>query len=154
MIAGAAVSVMKTLGLGPFATQQESEYETASIDQEEDGKAAPRRAPRFIDMEPINVPVFADDKVATSIQITLKLEVVGTENEARIKRNMTRLQDRFLRDLYAYVPRLLRNEERVSVFVIKRRLQLVSDKTLGPGTIAGVLVQSVIDNQRPSAASR
>ena len=151
MIAGAAFSVMKTLGVGPFGPEQaQSEYETASVGDESSPGGA---KPRFIDMEPIVVPIFVADRVATTIQITVKLETIGSDNEARIARNMTRLQDRFLRDLYSYVPRLLRTKERVDVYAIKRRLQLISDKALGPGTISGVLVQSVVDSARPGAGA-
>lgn len=149
MIAGAGTSIMKTLGVGPFGPEQvKSEYETASVG---DGSVPKGAKPRFIDMEPIVVPIFTAERVATTIQITVKLEVIGSDNESRITRNMTRLQDRYLRGLYSYIPRLMRDKERVDVFAIKRRLQLISDKMLGPGTISGVLVQSVVDSSRPGA---
>jgi flagellar basal body-associated protein FliL len=152
MIAGAGISVMKTLGVGPFGPDRAtSEYAPASIGDSGSPKGA---TPRFIDMEPIIVTIFVAERVATTIQIAVKLEAIGSNNEARITRNMTRLQDRYLRGLYSYIPRLLRNKERVDVYAIKRRLQLISDKVLGPGTISAVLVQSVVDSSRPGASPK
>jgi len=62
---------------------------------------------------------------------------------------MPRLSDACLRDLYAFIPRLLRKAEHIDVFVIKARMQLVSDRVAGPGVVDGVLVQSVVDSSRP-----
>jgi hypothetical protein len=52
------------------------------------------------------------------------------------------------------VPRLIRKTDRVDVLAVKRRLQLVSDKVMGPGIITGVLIQSVVDSARPGAPAR
>jgi hypothetical protein len=152
IVAGISASIMKIFGLGPFGPDGEkSEYQTASIG---DVPMSTDTKPRFIDMEPIIITIFAEDRVATSIQISLKLEAIGTKNELRIVRAMTKLQDRYLRDLYSYLPRLLRKEERVNVFAVKRRLQMISEKVMGPGIISGVLVQSVVDSGRPGAAPK
>lgn len=136
MIAGAAVSIMKTMELGPFAPEGEN-GEEGSADSEDAPKKAKLEPPRFVDMEPLVIPFIQGTKVSTTIQITLKLEAMGAENEAKIMKLLPRLSDAFLRDLYSYVPRLLSKRARVDVFVIKRRLQMVSDRVAGPGTIDG-----------------
>ena len=100
------------------------------------------------------IPIFNDQKVARTIQITVKLETIGSKNEARINKILPRLNDAYIRDLYAFVPRLLMKEERIDVFAIKGRMQLVSDKVVGPGVVEGVLVQSAVDTSRPAAAPR
>jgi hypothetical protein len=89
MIGGATVSVMKTLGVGPFGPELAgSEYQTASIT---DALMPKEEEPRFIDMEPIVVPIFTADRVATTIQFAIKFEAIGSKNELRIARGMTRL---------------------------------------------------------------
>jgi flagellar FliL protein len=87
--------------------------------------------------------------VATTIQILVKLETSGGENESKLVRMMPRLSDAFLRDLFGALPRMLRNDEQLNVVVIKRRLQRVADKIVGPGLVDNVLVQSVTDSSAP-----
>ena len=152
MLTGGVVSVLKTMEIGPFASKT---GENAAQDGEDDEQNAPKgEAPRFVDLEPLVIPIFQDQKVATTIQITVKLETLGSKNEAIINKLLPRLADAYLRDLYAFVPRLLRKTERVDVFAIKARMQLVSDKIAGPGVVDGVLIQSVVDTSRPPRPPR
>ena len=136
MLTGVTISIMKAQGIGPFATTDTGEP------QEPDYSNEP---PRFMDMAPLVISVFHGDKVATTIHIQLKLEILGEDNETKISRMMPRLNDAFLRDLHAFVPRLLRKQNRVDVVIIKQRLQMIADKVAGKGSIASVLVQSITD---------
>jgi hypothetical protein len=58
------------------------------------------------------------------------------------------LTDAFIRDLHSFIPRLLKEKERVDVLIIKQRLQMVSDRVLGRDVVSNVLVQSIIDQAR------
>lgn len=136
MIAGGTISVLKWLEIGPFAPNGEVDV----VDQVDPGEP-----PRFIDMDPLSIPIFQGDKVAATIQIQFMLEAVGADNEAKITRLLPRLGDAFLRDLYSFIPRLLKKEERISVVIIKQRLQMIADEVTGPGIIDDILVQSVVD---------
>ncbi|MCG8511167.1 MAG: hypothetical protein MI741_18260 [Rhodospirillales bacterium] len=131
---------MKQLEWGPFAPDNGEEAAAEA--------AEPSEPPRFIDMDPLVVPVFAGDKVVGTIQIQLKLETMGAENEEHINLIMPRLNDAFLRELYTYIPRLLRKEGSVDVFMIKQRLQRVAVKVAGKERIDNVLVQSVTEVDR------
>lgn len=137
MIAGGAVGIMKQLELGPFAPDNGEAAQTAD--------AAPPEPPRFMDMDPLVIPLFAGDAVAGRIQIQIKLETTGAENEEYLTRIMPRLTDAFLRELYNYLPRLLSKQGSVDVFLIKKRLQRVADKTAGEGRIDNILIQSVTE---------
>ena len=145
MAAGGTVSVMKTMELGPFAPE-------AVAEGEGDGKAAQKRSqedpPRFVDVEPLNIPVFHEDRVAATVQIQLKLEAIGEENEEQIIRLLPRISDAFLRDMHAFIPRLLKKEERIDVIIIKKRLQIISERLVGPDLINNILVQSISDSSR------
>lgn len=144
MLGGATVSVLKVLKMGPFAPAPD-DASAEGIDE------APPEPPRFVEVEQMYVPIFAGDTVATTIQIQIKLETPDDESEATLVRMMPRLNDAFLRDLYSSLPRLLGKDERLDVAVIKRRLQLVADKIVGPGLVENVLVQSVTDTSRVPA---
>ena len=137
MIAGGVVGVMKTMELGPFAPKAVAEGDGTPASKQ--SQADP---PRFIDMEPLNIPVFHEDSVAATVQIQLKLEAIGEENEEQINRLMPRINDAFLRDLHAFLPRLLKMEERINVVIIKKRLQIISERLMGPNLIHNILVQS------------
>ena len=136
ILAGGAVAALKWLGIGPFAQK-----ETAA-------KAAPKKPEVqtiFIDMDPIMVPLLQGNGVAATIQIQIKLETEGQENAIFLKRRMPKISDAFVRDLHAFMPRLLKDKERIDVFILKQRLQVIGDRLFGKGYIKDVLVQSVID---------
>ncbi len=141
MLAGATVSVLKWLGIGPFA---EVEAEAEAVETAATG-TTPGEPPRFVSMDVLVIPVFQGEKVASTVQIQLKLEAGTVENASEITRLLPRLSDAFLRDLYGFIPRHLRKEERLDVALIKDRLQLAGDKVAGPGVIKSVLVQAVLE---------
>ncbi|MGA0394625.1 MAG: hypothetical protein ACO3MW_11265 [Rhodospirillales bacterium] len=138
LIAGGTFGALKFLKLGPFADKSAQEA----------NKPKPIEPPRFIDMPQLNVPIFAQDKVAGTVLIQLKLETVGTANEAKVNRILPRLNDAFLRELHTFIPRLLQKTQRLDVFILKRRLQMVSDRVVGKGVVSNVLVQSVTNSAK------
>lgn len=137
MLAGASVSVMKWLKIGPFA----SKGATA-----EAPPPPPPAQPRFVDMEPMVVTIFDGEKVAANIQIGIKLETLSDANASAIQKKMPKVRDAFLRDLHTFIPRLLKTSERIDVAVLKDRLQGVADKVMGKNVISGVLIQSVYNS--------
>jgi flagellar basal body-associated protein FliL len=142
MVAGGVVSVMKTMGLGPFAPKHVAA---------EDGTTAP---PRFIDVEPLNIPVFNENRVPATVQIQLKLEAIGKENEEQIIRLLPRISDAFLRDMHAFIPRLLKMKEGINVVIIKKRLQIISERLVGPNLINNILVQSISDSSASTSKKK
>lgn len=141
VLGGGGIAVMKAMELGPFAPADGSPV--AATPQQ----TPTLEPPRFVNVDPIVVPVFAGDDVAAQIQITVKLETIGSENEEKLNRLLPRLSSAFYKDLYAFVPRLLREEDRINVFVLRKRMQLIADQVAGPGLVDGVLIQSVTDSR-------
>ena len=90
------MSVMKSMNLGPF---QEN------TDQQEEAPPVPTL---FVDMEPLLIPIFQGDEVAATLKFQVKLATIGPENAARIQRLMPKINDLFMRELYAFMPRLLK----------------------------------------------
>ncbi len=136
MLAGATISVLKWLGIGPFGDPAEVEATWTTPDE----------PLHFVTMDVLVIPIFQGEKVAATVQIQLKLEATNLENASKIARLLPRLNDAFLRDLYGFIPRHLRKKERLDLALIKDRLQMVGDKVAGPGVIKSVLVQAVLEN--------
>lgn len=136
MLTGATVSVMKWMQLGPFAEQTEEEAK-------QNNQA--RQQPIYVDMPPLIINIFNGENVGKTVQIQVKIEVMGSQNSGQVNRQLPRLTDAFVRDLHAFLPRIMQEEEKLDVFVIKKRLQIIADKVLEPGIVNDVLIQSVTD---------
>lgn len=137
MISGATVSVLKWLEIGPFApTGDEKAEEVEEIEEE---------PPRFVEMDPLAIPIFQGEKVAAVIHIQVKLETMGEENSTLLRREKTRIRDAFVREMHSFIPRMLRKTERIDVSILKTRLRMVSDRVMPGGIISDVLIQSVTD---------
>ena len=132
MLAGGAFSALKALKMGPFAEEGEVAEE-----------APPPEPPRVIDFDPLYLPIFRGDKVAATVQIQFRLETVGEENEARITKLLPRLNDAFLREMYVFIPALLKKTNQIDPEIIKNKLHQVGNRVAGKGVIKGVLIQSV-----------
>jgi len=137
ILIGGTVSVLKWMEIGPF--------ESAEGEVKE---APPPEPPQFVEMELLVIPVFDADRVAATFQIQFKLETVGNENVEKITKLLPRLNDAFLRDLYVFIPRLLRKQQTINVAVIKQRLQFIADSITGKGVVSNILIQSLSDIQQ------
>jgi len=135
ILAGGALSALKFLKMGPFI-----EVEVVKVKEvEEEAKSI------FIDMEPILIPVFQGDQVAAKIQIQIKLETKETDKAIKIQRLMPKISNIFITDLHAFMPRLIKQQERVDVIILKARLKEIARRKLEKGLIYDILVQSVLD---------
>ncbi|MGJ3260745.1 MAG: flagellar basal body-associated FliL family protein [Rhodospirillales bacterium] len=139
LVAGATIGAMKWFGLGPF-----QKPEIAKEMQAPEKITAPQAL--FVDMEPLLVNVVQGGAIATTIQIEVKIETAGNENIIRIKRMLPQYKDAFLKDLHAFIPRMLSELGRIDLPTLKQRLQLVADRVAGEkGVVKGVLIQSLLD---------
>lgn len=139
MFSGGTIGVMKWMELGPFAPPP-AEGEEAPAPRPKSGAPA-----RFVDAEPLNVTVIEGNRPRTVLQISIKLEVATEKDASFVQRRMVRFTDAALRDLYDFLPRLLREVDRIEISLLKDRLQLIADKTFGKGIVKEVLIQSVHD---------
>ncbi len=75
-----------------------------------------------------------------------------------IRKSLPRLSDAMLRDLYAFLPRLIHRQDTVDVGVVRERLEFVVGRVLGPGVADAVLIQSMTDaspgGPQPSQSSQ
>ena len=139
MIGGGGFSGMKVMELGPFAPAP-----AAGADKEAPKLSKRDRAPRFVDMDPLLIPVFQGNRVAAMVQIRLQLETTRKNRKALMKA-MTRLSDAYIRDLNSYIPRLMRQGGEIDVDKVKSRLYIIAERSIGKGLVNNVLIQSIVD---------
>jgi len=141
LVIGAAIGTLYFLKLGPF--EEKAQQKTPEqIELEKDVKT------ESVAIKPFTIPMFQGERVAGSIQVQFALEVSKGQEET-INAKMVRLEDAYLRDLYVFMPRLLRNKEKLDIAALKRRLLLITRKVLGSEDsqhVKDVLIQSVADN--------
>lgn len=153
VLGGVAGGVLWAMKLPPFDVSDSAENsagtentETPTADgKKKGGLLFGNKAPVFYPLDPLVVPIFGDDGVSSTIQVQVKLEVVGKENRAIISRFKTKLSDALLRDLYGFLPRLIKSQGRLDVTILKQRMQMVVNRTIGPDVVNDVLIQSVSD---------
>ena len=143
LLAGGTIGVMKWMQLGPFAPEEVAGEETP---------AAPRRreAPRYVDIDPINVAVLQNNRPRSVVQITVKLEVASEKDSAIVQKRLIQLTSALITDLHDFLPRLLREVDQIELDLLRDRIQYVADKTLGKGLVRQVLIQSVHDSDGKS----
>lgn len=139
LVAGISIGAMKWFGLGPF------EKPEIAVNME-NAKAIEAPTALFVDVEPLMINILQAGAVTTTIQLEIKMETSGNDNIIKIKRMLPTYKDAFLKDLHAFVPRMLNELERIDLPTLKQRLQLVADRVAGEkGIVKGVLIQSVLD---------
>jgi len=139
LIAGATIGAMKWFGIGPFEQPQMAKDIEAN-------KTIEAPTALFVDVEPLMINVVQAGSIVTTIQLEIKLETAGNDNIIKIKRMLPIYKDAFMKDLHAFVPRMLNELQRLDLPTLKKRLELVADRVAGEkGIVKGVLIQSVLD---------
>lgn len=143
ILVGAALT-LKFLKIGPFEETAQEAPDPAQVAAER----AEREKPTFVSMEPLVINVLDGDQVAANFQFEIKIEVQGTENASKVRKLERRLKDAFIKDLHAFVPRLLKQTNELDLVVLQQRLRLISNQIAEPGIVQDVLIQSAIDSSR------
>jgi flagellar basal body-associated protein FliL len=139
IISGGAIATLKVLEIGPFAAPKVT-------DTSKPTEVVRDEPPKYIKMEPIFIPVITQNKVAVTLRIEIQLETYGRDNQQMLLHLKTKLNDIFIRDLHAFIPRLFREKKELDVTIIKKRMELIASRSTSPGVITGVLVKSVTNN--------
>jgi len=139
IIGGSTYGVLQYMEIGPFAV---SESEKKAKQEEE-----PEEPPAFIDVEALLIPIFQGDRVISTIQISVKLEI-KKENEQEVNRLLPKIHDALLRDLYTYIPRQLHRYKKLNLIKVKRHMITVAERAVGQGLVDNILIQSIMDTPR------
>lgn len=102
---------------------------------------------RFVEMEPIILPIIDAQGVSQVVTMIISLEVNSEEHEKYVTLLKPRLKDAYIQDMYGVLNRKASMEGGViKVDQLKARLNRISAKVLGQNKVNGVLLQVV--NQR------
>ena len=135
MLTGGTISVLKWLQVGPFSDSVEVEEEITPIEP-----------PVTIKMDKLSIPIFSENSIAATILVELKVEAIGLENQEMITKLLPRLSDAFFKDLYIFIPRLIRRKTKITTRVLAERMQKVADKVFGPDVLHKVIIVKVTDS--------
>jgi hypothetical protein len=94
-------------------------------------------------MDRLTIPIFAEDRVAATVLIDLKVEAIGAENQEMITKLLPRLSGAFFKDLYVFIPRVIRRHNKLSTDILAERMKQTGDKVLGPGVLHSVTIVEV-----------
>jgi len=84
--------------------------------------------------------------IAGTILIELKVEAIGLENQEMITKLLPRLSNAFFKDLYVFIPQLIRRKIKLTTMVLSERMQKVADKLFGPDVLHKVIIVKVTDS--------
>lgn len=147
MLAGGTVSILRYLEIGPFEKTAAEVAAAAANPEAEKAKSFFEKRPRYIEMDPIQVPVFQDNGVAGTIMINYKLEVMTLDDERLVAKSKRQVGDALIKDFSYYIPRTLRNNKTLDVTLIKYRIIMVSERLLGKGKVSDALIQSMTSTE-------
>lgn len=98
----------------------------------------------FVEMSPLILPIIGSNGISQTISVVVTLEVNGEKHSETVKMKKPRLSDAFLQDMYGSLSRQAAlSGGVVKVSTIKKRLNRVSQKVLGPDMVNDVLIQVV-----------
>ena len=124
-----------------------SEISKAEIDSDKKSAAADLKNLKFVELDPMVLPIIDSKGVTQVITLVVAIEVT-TDTAAQQVRNLTpRLKDAFIQDMYGVLNRKAAMEGgMLRVDRLKKRLTKISYKVLGEQDINQVLLQVVQQN--------
>lgn len=118
-------------------------YYFVMLPQAEPAEPPPPPPPdlRFIEMESLRIPVLRGGAVVNYVILNVTLECEGADNEELAKSLLPRLRNAYITDLNGYFESVP-VDDRVLTKPIKRRLQILANRTFGPGVVRDILIQN------------
>lgn len=126
LVAGSGVlGGMAVMGMGPLAS-----FVQDMPDAPPKVEPPPPPASRMIDVDTLGIPVIDGGIVTRRIFLNVQLEV-APENAERVKSVMPRLQSAFLQEMLVYMPRHLRDRDKIDPVLLQQHLLLIARKITG-----------------------
>lgn len=122
---GGTLGGMAVMGMGPLASFVQDMPETPPKVE-----PPPPPASRMIDVDTLGIPVIDGGIVTRRIFLNVQIEV-APENADKIKALMPRLQNAFLQELLVYMPRHLRDRDKIDPILLQQQLLLTARKVAG-----------------------
>ncbi|MDH5748152.1 MAG: hypothetical protein OEY85_02465 [Rhodospirillales bacterium] len=143
-LAGLAFGALKIIGIDVFEEKDAAESSQETPAEGTDTKNLKQNVKSsFVEMEPIVVPLFYGGKVTGNIQLKIQLQVDSILQKQKVMRLLPKISDVFLRDLYDYLPRYLRSNDRINPLDIKQRLMHRLNTSVEEGLVSDITVKTL-----------
>ena len=138
LLSGGSIGLMMYLEIGPFANEEKK----ANVDSTpKDEKPEKKIDIETVTMAPLSIPIIQNGKIALNLQ--LEVEIDTTEIKApKLREKLPILKDAYVRDLFSFIPRQLRKSKKLDQETLRRRLQVMGQRTIGKGIILSVNIKS------------
>jgi hypothetical protein len=93
--------------------------------------------PMILPLDPMAIPVIENHEIAKQVNLEVKLLVERSKGPA-ISAVSPKLYSAVLEDLIVFMPIHLRDREEVDKEALKRRIMIVSERTIGKGLVKDV----------------
>jgi len=138
LLSGGSIGLMMYLEIGPFANEEKKANENSTT---KDEKPEKKTAIQTVTMAPLSIPIIQNGRIALNLQ--LEVEIDTTEKKApKLREKLPILKDAYVRDLFSFIPRQLRKSKKLDQETLRRRLQVMGQRTIGKGIILSVNIKS------------
>ena len=136
ILAGGTVLALNLLGVWPFSSPTSAVVQPTDQEANKNKKGLPKNK-TTIKMEPIFIPIIQRNKVALNLKLEMAI-VCAKKSEQLVKQKLPILKDAYIQDLLSFIPRKLRKNSKLDKVTLKRRLEIIGNKTIGKGKILSI----------------
>jgi len=138
LLSGGSIGLMMYLEIGPFANEDKKANENSTT---KDEKPEKKIAVQTVTMAPLSIPIIQNGKIALNLQLEVQIDT--TKKKApKLREKLPILKDAYVRDLFSFIPRQLRKSKKLDQETLRRRLQVMGQRTVGKGIILAVNIKS------------
>jgi len=138
LLSGSSIGLMMYLEIGPFANEEKKANENSTT---KDEKSEKKIAIETVTMAPLSIPIIQNGKIALNLQIEVQIDTTD-EKAPKLQEKLPILKDAYVRDLFSFIPRQLRKSKKLDQETLRRRLQVMGQRTIGKGIILAVNIKS------------
>ena len=138
LLSGGSIGLMMYLEIGPFANEEKkTNVDSTTKDEKPENKIVIQT----VTMAPLSIPIIQNGKIALNLQLEVQIDT--TEKKApKLQEKLPILKDAYVRDLFSFIPRQLRKSKKLDQETLRRRLQVMGQRTIGKGIILAVNIIS------------
>ena len=138
LLSGGSIGLMMYLEVGPFANEEKK----ANVDNApKDEKSEKKLVVQTITMAPLSIPIIQNGKIALNLQLEVQIDTTDKKAQ-KLREKLPILKDAYVRDLFSFIPRQLRKSKKLDQETLRRRLQVMGQRTIGKGIILSVNIKS------------
>ena len=138
LLSGSSVGLMMYLEIGPFANEEKKANENSTT---KDEKSEKKLVVQTITMAPLSIPIIQNGKIALNLQLEVQIDTTDKKAQ-KLREKLPILKDAYVRDLFSFIPRQLRKSKKLDQETLRRRLQVMGQRTIGKGIILSVNIKS------------